>query len=161
MKLISLSAGSATTNDAGARIPTQVKTAGTAAAASTADVTADFGAVTVNDNATKSITTITLNGYDTATLGGTSSLDALTTLNLSNSAGANALTSTSKTLTVNLNKITGTTNLGGSVETLTINTSGAASATALTAGISKYLTVNAAANLTVTQHLLLLLRHLQ
>ncbi|MFA5270636.1 MAG: hypothetical protein WC400_03470, partial [Patescibacteria group bacterium] len=143
--------GTATTNDAGARIPTQVKTAGTAAGASTAvDVTADLGAVTVDDNATKSITTITLDGYDTATLGGTSSLDALTTLNLSNSAGANSVASTATSLTANLDAITGSTALGATVATLTINTSGSASATALTAAGLTALTVNAAANLTVT-----------
>ncbi len=148
--------GTATTNDAGARIPTQVKTAGTAAGASTAvDVTADYGNVTVDDNATASITTVTVDGYDTATIGNTAALTALTTVNLSNSSGANVIDNgaTASALTLNLNKITGATDIdngAASVTDLTVNTSGTASATALTAAALKNLTVNAAANLTVT-----------
>ncbi|MGM4247055.1 beta strand repeat-containing protein [Sulfurimonas hydrogeniphila] len=130
-----------------------VTTAGAAGTTVVAqNISTDYGVVVVDDNATASITTITLDGYDTATLGlgAGGSLDALTTLNLSNSTGANALTSTSTTLTANLDGITGATNLGGNVATLTVNTSGTATSTALTAGGLKYLTVNAGANLTVT-----------
>lgn len=135
-------------DDATFAAATTAGAAGTTVAAQ--NVTADFGAVVVNDNATASVTNITLDGYDTATLGGGVSLDALTTLSLSNSAGANTLTSASTSLTANLDGITGTTNLGGNVTTLTVNTSGTATATALTAGALTALTVNAGANLTVT-----------
>ena len=132
------------------------KTDGTAAGASTAvDVTADFGAVVIDDNATASIKTVTLDGYDTATIGNTTALTALTTVSLSNSSGANIIDNgaTATALTLNLNKITGATDIdngAASVTDLTVNTSGSASATALTAASLKNLTVNAAANLTIT-----------
>lgn len=78
--------GSATTNDAGARAPVQVKTAGTAAGASTAvDISPDYGNVVINDNATPSITDVTLNGYNTATIGTTAELSKLVNLSLANS----------------------------------------------------------------------------
>ena len=149
--------GNATTNDAGARIPTQTKVAGTAAATSTAvDVTEDFGDVVVDDNVTKSITTITLDGFNKATLGATvaaSSLDKLATLNLANNTGAIALTSTVATLNVTLDDINGTVDLDGAaattLKTLNLTTTGEASNISLSAVGVETLTIAAAADLDI------------
>ena len=82
--------GTAATNDAGARIPTQVKTAGAAAVPeieSTNVVT--YGAVVIEDATTAAIKTITVNGYAAAsTIGATNETTALETLTLSKAAGA-------------------------------------------------------------------------
>jgi len=83
--------GTAATNDAGARIPTQVKTAGVAfVGADTSANTVAYGAVTIDDEATAAIKTITVNGY--ATGSAITDTDALETLNLSKAAGAVAMT---------------------------------------------------------------------
>lgn len=147
--------GTAATNDSAARIPTQVKTAGTAAGASTAvNVTEDFGNVVVNDNATASITTITLDGFDGATLGASGSLDKLATLNLTNSAGTTALTSTVATLNVTLNDMAGTVDLGDAaattLKTLNLTTTGEASTIILDAAAVETLTIAAAADLDIS-----------
>ncbi len=148
--------GTAATNDSAARIPTQVKTAGTAAGASTAvNVTEDFGNVVVNDNATASITTITLDGFDGATLGAGGSLDKLATLNLTNSAGTTALTSTVATLNVTLNDMAGTVDLDGAaaattLKTLNLTTTGEASTIILDADAVETLTIAAAADLDIS-----------
>lgn len=117
--------------------------------------TVTLGDVVVNDNATEAIKTITLNGFDDATLGGGGSLDALTTLNLTNSAGNTALTSTSTTLALNVDKITNaggkTVDLSttGAVETLTLTTTGTASSFDLVAKDVKSLTIDAGVALTL------------
>ncbi len=117
------------------------------------NVTADYGTVAVQDGGTASITTITLDGYDTATLGTTGSLDSLATLNLSNSTGANTLGTAATSLTLNVDGISGATTLdngSATVETLNLNASGSASSFGLTAAAVKTLNVNASANLTIT-----------
>lgn len=83
--------GTATTNDAGARIPTQVKTAGALAvgADTSANIVA-YGTVTIDDEATAAIKTITVNGYATGSV--ITDSDALETLNLSKAAGTVAMT---------------------------------------------------------------------
>jgi len=86
------------------------------------------GAVVIDDNAVKSITTLTVSGYSAgATLGGataTKSLDALTTLNLANSSGgAAAVNSTATTLALNVNNINK--NAAGTASTVTVDVGGA------------------------------------
>jgi len=99
----------------GTAAPTPSVTAGTKTAGSAVtNNTVTYGKVVVDDNATAAITTITLNGFTDATLGAGGSLDALTTLNLTNGNGDTALTSTSKTLALNVNNIT---NAGGKSST--------------------------------------------
>ncbi|WP_416369504.1 beta strand repeat-containing protein [Tritonibacter mobilis] len=130
--------------------PTSVATAGTAAQAAVAgEIGVVNGAVAVDDNATKSITDITLDGYGTATLGGGAggSLDSLSNLSLANSAAGATLTSTSKTLNLSVNDVDHTVNVGGSVETLNVTSATEASTFALTATAAKTLNVTAGANL--------------
>lgn len=111
------------------------------------------GAVTINDNATKSIKTITVDGYSAgATLGATGSLDALTSLTLKNSgAGAAALTTTSVgSIALTLDDVDGTVNLdagGATITGLTITTQGTASTGAITAAAATNVTINAGAAL--------------
>ncbi len=143
-------AGSAATK------PTQVKSLGTAAGASTAvTVAEDFGDVVVDDNATKSITTITLDGFDDAILGATapaatSSLDKLATLNLANSTGTTTLTSTVATLNVNVDGMAGIVDLASNadISTLNLNATGTASKITLKADAVD-LTIAAAADLVI------------
>lgn len=111
------------------------------------DVTADYGAVVVNDNATKSITSITLNGYDGATLGagGSGSLNSLTTLSLTKGTGTTALTSTAATLALSVNGVAGTVDVDGAsattLKTLNVTASGANSTFILDAEGVETLTV--------------------
>lgn len=142
----------------GTAAPTPSVTAGTKTAGSAVtNNTVTYGKVAVDDKATAAITTITLNGFTDATLGAGAggSLDALTTLNLTNSNGDTKLTSTSKTLALNANGIT---NVGGkvvdlstagAVETLTLTTAGTASSFDLVAKDVKSLTIDAGAKLTL------------
>lgn len=117
--------------------------------------TVTLGNVVVNDNATEAIKTITLNGFKDATLGGGGSLDALTTLNLTNSSGDTKLTSTSTTLALNANGITNAgakvvdLSTAGAVETLTLTTTGTASDFDLVAEKVKSLTIDAGVGLTL------------
>lgn len=141
----------------GTAAPTKVHTAGSTASGGVATTnTVTLGDVVVDDHATTAaIKTITLNGFDDATLGGTNSLDALTTLNLSNTVGAGsdtALKSTSTTLAVTLNDFAGgdldlATN--AAVETLTLTTTGVASSVDLKADALKSLTIDAGVGLTL------------
>jgi S-layer protein len=114
--------GTATTNDAGARAPSQDQTAGTALVA--ADESANVvtaGAVTIEDNATAaSVTTVTVDGYGAgSTIGGVNATTALTTLNLSNAAAAvdMVVADTAETLALNLEGLG--TSAGDAVVTLT------------------------------------------
>lgn len=83
--------GTATTNDAGARIPTQVKTVGSAAGVDdTSANTVSYSTVIVDDVATAAIKTVTINGYGASSKLGSAAgkeTDALETLNLSKAAG--------------------------------------------------------------------------
>lgn len=148
----------ATTGDTlalgGTAAPTKAFTAGSAASGgATTSNTVTLGDVVVDDHATTAaIKTITLNGFDDATLGGGGSLDALTTLNLTNSAGDTVLTSTSKTLAATLNKVSaGDLDLAtnAAVETLTLTTTGVASNIDLVADALKSLTIDAGVGLTL------------
>lgn len=115
------------------------------------------GAVVIDDNATKSVTTITVDGYSAgATLGTTapaSTLTALTTLTLKNSGAGAAVLDTLSTgaLTLNLVDVDGTVSLDASgaatLTNLTINTSGVASTGAITAAAATTVTINAEAAL--------------
>ncbi len=134
--------GTAATNDAAARIPTQVKvagTAGTAKATSTNEVA--YGTVTVNDAATAAITTVTLNGYGTADIGGTVALNALKTVSLANSGGAATIASSATTLGLTVNNVTDAVTLGGTVATLNVTTAVEDSEFALTGAGVKDLTI--------------------
>ncbi|MDY3203461.1 MAG: hypothetical protein RBR70_00130 [Arcobacter sp.] len=150
--------GTAATNDSAARIPTQVISAGTAAGVSTAvNVAEVFGDVVVNDNATKSITTITLDGFDNAALGAGGSLDKLATLNLTNGQGSGTgtvLTSTVATLNVTLNDMAGIVDLDGAgvatLKTLNLTTTGEASTITLDAAKVETLTIAAGADLDIS-----------
>lgn len=110
-----------------------------------------WGSVVINDDTTTaSIKTITLDGFAAAILGGSGSLDALTTLNLANSAGNTTLTSTSKTLAVKANNLEGgDVVLGANVETLTLTTEGKSSNIDLVADAVKSLTIDAGVALTL------------
>lgn len=139
----------------GTAAPTKTYTAGsTASGGATTSNTVTLGNVVVDDNATAAIKTITLNGFNDATLGG-GSLDALTTLNLTNSSGDTALTSTSTTLALNANGITNAggkavdLSTAGAVETLTLTTTGTASDFDLVAEKVKSLTIDAGVALTL------------
>jgi len=132
-----------------------VTTAGTAATGGDFATNAVvYGAVVVDDHATAAIKTITLDGFNLATLGAGASLDALTTLNIANNTvGTDALlTSTSTTLALNVNNITSTTsvvNVGASVNNLTIGATTKASTFDLTAAALKDLTINADVDLNI------------
>jgi|GEM_PF-469681 len=116
--------GTAATNDGAARIPTQVKAAGTAAVAEVVSTNViDNGALTINDNATAaSITTITADGYvAVSTIGGVNATTALTTLNLAN-AGAGVdmvVADTAATLALSLDSMGASTDTDEAVVTLT------------------------------------------
>lgn len=148
--------GTATTNDAGARIPTQVITPGAAAVpAVTSTNTVTLGAVRVDDLlAAESIKTITLNGYNGADLGVTGAdLKALTTLSLANSKGAAALATTATTLGLTLNNVANALDISSAsagVATLNVTTTGADSAFALTAAHVANLTVDGTKALNLT-----------
>lgn len=139
--------GTAATNDAGARIPTQVKSTGTAAVAEVKSANAaTYGAVRIDGNATASIKTITLDGYASADLGTTGTdLNALTTLSLANSAGAVNLATSATTLALTVNKVTGAIDLdqtAATITTLNVTTATADSASAVTAIAVKDLNVS-------------------
>ena len=119
-------------------------------------LTATYGNVVVDESGTAAITTITLNGYDTATLGGGGSLDKLATLNLANgqATGKTELTSTVATLNVTLNDMAGTVDLDGptastatTLKTLNLTTTGEASDIILDAQAVETLTIAAGADL--------------
>lgn len=134
--------GTSTTADAAARIPTQVKVAGTAGTAkATSGNEIAYGTVTVNDNATAAITNVTLNGYGTADIGGTVALNALKTVSLANSDGAATIVSSATTLGLTVNNVTDAVAIGASTATLNVTTTGADSEFALTGAGVKDLTI--------------------
>ena len=111
------------------------------------------GAVVIDDNATKSITTITVDGAATATLGGGSSLDALTTLSLANIPGATNLTTTATTLGLTLKDVDGAIDLGvggDSITALNVTTDTTTSTTAIDMAATTALTVAGNALLNAT-----------
>jgi S-layer protein len=124
-----------------------------------------FGAVTITDGGTDSITTVTVDGFANA-----SSVisDALATLTLRNNTTDGNFTVTNTTvgdtLALTLDNITssnvGTTNAdvsldgsAGKITTLTVNTENAASAISLIASGVTDLTINAAVGLNITGNL--------
>lgn len=134
--------GTSTTADAAARIPTQVKVAGTAGTAkATSGNEIAYGTVTINDNATAAITNVTLNGYGTADIGGTVALNALKTVSLANSDGAATIASSATTLGLTVNNVTDAVAIGASTATLNVTTTGADSEFALTGAGVKDLTI--------------------
>lgn len=146
--------GTAATNDAGARIPTQVKTAGTAAVAAVESTnTAAVGNVVIDDAVAAAITTVVVDGYATADIGQSQALDKLTSLTLANSGGAAAVQAAATTLDLTVNKVKHAVDLddgSATVATLKVHATGADSAFALTAAAVKDLTVDGtkAVNLT-------------
>ena len=140
-----------------ATAPTVANTAGSKTTGSAATTNkAVYADVTIDDVATASITTITLDGFKDAKLGNTGAgneLDALTTLNLANSAGDTLVDTASTTLALKLNNIDGgdvdLDNAGANVQTLTITTTGAASDIDLVAEGVKSLTIDAGVALTL------------
>ena len=125
--------GTAATADSAARVPTQVKTAGTPGTtkATSANEIA-YGAVTINDAATAAITTVTLNGYGTANIGTTTALNALKTISLANSDGAATIASSATTLGLTVNNVNDAVAIGATTATLNVTTTGEDSAFALT-----------------------------
>lgn len=126
--------------------PTATTTAGTAAvAADTSINTVTYGAVRVDDAATASITTLTVNGYGSADLGNTSAndLNALTTLSLANSGGTATVDTSAATLALTVNKVAHTVDLSGaaSLKTLNVTATGADSTFGLSAAAVETLTV--------------------
>lgn len=120
-----------------ALLPTKVNVAGKAAVADVTSANAmTFGAVRVDDVATASITTVTLDGYASADLGNTGAdLNALTTLSLANGTGAVNLATSAKALDLTVNNVTGATNIdktGATIATLNVTTATKASAINLT-----------------------------
>ncbi|MGJ0311940.1 beta strand repeat-containing protein [Aliarcobacter cryaerophilus] len=128
-------------------------TAGTAfVAESDTNNSVIYGDVIVDEKTAvaASITTITLDGFDDADLGGNNALNALTTLSIANSAGTTTLKTTKTALTLNVDNITSAVDLDDSaaaITTLTINANGEASDFDLTAAKVETLTIAAAADL--------------
>ena len=111
------------------------------------------GAVSIDDGGTASITDITVDGYNIATLGGGGALDALTDLTLANDGGTAATLTTTSTGSLNLNidDVDGAVSVdggGASLTSLTVNATGTASTGAITAAAATSVTVNADVNLT-------------
>lgn len=111
------------------------------------------GAVTINDTARNSITSVTVDGYGAgANIGNTdatTSLDNITTLTLKNSGTGTATLRTASTgaLTLNLTDVDAAVSLDGGAATLTaltINTTDVASTGAITAATAQTVTINAA-----------------
>jgi S-layer protein len=132
-----------------------VATAGTngsgdaTAANSEADFTQDAGAVVIDDNATASVTTVTVDGYDTAAIGTNTAMGALTTLNLANSEGLATLATTSTTLAVSVDSVNDGVDLGAGVTTLNLTANGDSSTFGLDAADAVTLTVTANADLDI------------
>lgn len=144
-------------NTTGTAIAAPTVTAGVAAAGATGKLGVITGAVTIDDNATASITTVTLDGYGATNIGltaPTSTLSKLQTLSLANSGGAAAGATNAAvavdaagvaTLALNLNNVQGNVNLDGAADgalkTLNITATGANSTFALTAAAVETLTI--------------------
>lgn len=147
--------GTATTNDSNARTPTQAKTTGTRKVdKSTSGNQIELGAVRIDDAATATIKTVSIDGYKSADIGVTGNdLNALTTLSLANSAGQANVATSATALTLNLNKVKNavdiSTNSNG-VVSLKLNATTADSAFVLTAKGVKDLTVDGTKSVDLT-----------
>lgn len=138
--------GTAATNDSAARVPTQVKVAGTAAVAAIKSTNAiTMSAVRVDDVAVATIKNVTVDGYASADLGNTGlDLNALTTLSLANSGGVANVGTNAATLGLTVNNVKHAVSLdltGTPAKTLNVTTTGADSAFALTAAGVEALTI--------------------
>lgn len=146
-----------TTGTTATALATPVNTAGVAAVTGVTGVLGVVnGAVVIDDDATASITTITVDGYGAdATLGGGGSLDALTSLSLANSdTGTVALTSSATTLGLTVNDVDGTLTLGSNLTTLNLTASTVNSLfTGITAASLATLNVSGDATVTTTSNL--------
>lgn len=113
-----------------------------------------LNSVSVVDDATASVKTVTLDGFTTANLGGSgTNLNALTTLSLKSGTDNVTLLSTSKTLAVTVNDLNNSgkdVNLGSNVQTLTLTSAGKTSKINLKADAVKTLTIDAGAKLTLS-----------
>lgn len=135
-------------------------TAGTTGVAAVTGVTGVAGIaagdVVINDNGTKSVTTVTVDGAAAVTLGGNAvgtSLDALTTLSLANVTGATNLNSTATSLDLTVNDVDGAVDLGvtaDTVETLNLTSTGVASVFAADIAAATALNITANADLNLT-----------
>lgn len=141
-------------NTTGTAIAAPTVTAGVAAAGTTGKLGVITGAVTIDDNATASITTVTLDGYGATGIGANATLSKLQTLSLANSGGAAAGDTDAAvavdaagvaTLALNLNNVQGAVSLDGAADsalkTLNITATGANSTFALTAAAVETLTI--------------------
>jgi len=124
----------------------------TAVPAKTGVLGVTTGAVTIQDNATAAIKTVSLDGYGTTNIGTVTNVTKLETLNLANSGGAtagatNAVATVNvgaalATLNLGLNNVQGNVTLtGAGLKTVNVTTSGANSATALSAAAAETLTI--------------------
>lgn len=139
----------------GAIDPTETVVAGTAAAAAvTSSNTMTYGAVRIDDVATASITTVTVNGYGSADLGATGvDLNALTTLSLTNSGGSASVATSATTLNLSLNNVNHAVDLdqtAATIKTLNITASGNSSSFALTAAAVTTANIDASADLNIS-----------
>lgn len=145
--------------------PAVTTTAGAAATkAVTGVLRVDNGTVTIADKAGgASITAVTLDGYNTATIGtGGGTLSKLQTVSLANSGGANGVATAPatvhaagvSTLKLTVNNVKGTVSLDGAADnaltSLEITASGANSTFALTAAAVKALTIAGDKTLDIT-----------
>ncbi len=150
----SVTNGTAALTGTGTAATTTVGDAG-AASAKTGVLGVIDGIVTIDENTTASVTTVTVDGYGTgSTIGNTTSLTKLATLSLANSGGATAGATNATmsvdaagvaTLGLTLNNIKGAVTLDGAADnalkTLNVTTTGADSNFALTAAAVETLTV--------------------
>lgn len=129
-----------------------------AAAAATGVLGVVAGNVTIDDAATASITTVTLDGYGTANIGAANTMSKLKTVSLTNSANAATVDAVGvATLDVNLSNVQHAVNLDGAADnalkTLNVTTTGADSSFALTAAAVETLTVGGTNKATFTADL--------
>ena len=142
--------------NAGSGTVTITATDGTAATDAEAGVLGVItGKVLIDDNATASITTVSVDGYgDASSIGSTGTLSKLATLTLANSGGATAGATTGSmtvdaagvsSLNVSVNKIKGAVSLDGAADnalkTLNLTATGSDSSFALTAAAVETLTI--------------------
>ena len=145
-----------TSSDSNGRVTVGTAVAGNAETlAETGKLGVVVGAVTVDGaiTGTDVLSTVTLNGYGTATVDS----DALTTLNLSNAdAGLTATTASTGSITLNLNKVAGSSaavNLDGGAATVTgvtINATGTKSDLTVTADAATAVSIAAEVDLDLT-----------
>jgi S-layer protein len=117
----------------------------TVTAGKTGRAAIETGAVVIDDNATASITDITVDGYASAVLGGGATLDKLTNLTLSNSTGNATVTTAGTLLNLNVSDVDNQVSLdgtGATVETLNIATGAVDSTFGLVAAAVKTLNIS-------------------